>query len=152
MPKYLLERIQWWEFIDLAELVPPQSVHDHMIDTQARFTLFELIRLKRKQTTYTVYVAVLLQRFPEQRSEVLAYLLTIIRWPSSMTGCSGELMIPTFGSPPQGLEIENGQRWTSTCTPRFFTGPAKAVACCHVCDSTQHLAANFPGFNSTTSC
>ena len=27
---------------------------------------------------------------------------------------------------------------------RFFTGRAKAVACCHVCDSTQHLAANCP--------
>ena len=98
VPKSLLERIQWWEFIDLAELVPPQSVHDQMIDTQARFTLFELIRLKRKQTTYTVYVAVLLKKFPEQRSELLPYLLAIIRWPS-----------------------------------------------------TQHLAANFPGLNSTTS-
>ena len=49
VPKSLIERIQRWEFIDLAELVPPQSVHDQMIDTQARFALFELIRQKRKE-------------------------------------------------------------------------------------------------------
>jgi hypothetical protein len=69
VPISLLERIQRWEFIDLAELVPLQSVHDQMIDTQARFALFELIRPKRKQIesitewtkAYTVYVAALLQ-------------------------------------------------------------------------------------------
>ena len=81
VPKSLFERIQRWEFIDLAELVPPLSVHDQMIDNQARFALFELIPPKRKQIesitqwtkAYTVYIAVLLQKFPEQANELLAY-------------------------------------------------------------------------------
>ena len=68
VPKSLIERVQRCEFIDLAVLVPPQSVHDQMIETQARFALFEVIRPKRKQIesimewtkAYIVYVAALL--------------------------------------------------------------------------------------------
>ena len=65
---------QLWEFIDLAQLVPPQSVHDQTIDTQARFALFDVICPKRKQSitertkAYTVYIAALLQKFMEQAS------------------------------------------------------------------------------------
>ena len=76
VPKSLLEKIRRWEFIDLAELMPPQSVHDQMIDTQAKFALFELIRPKRKQIesitewtkAYTVYIAALLQNSRSRRA------------------------------------------------------------------------------------
>ena len=42
VPKSLLERLQRREFIDLAKLMPPPSIHDLMIDTQARFALSPL--------------------------------------------------------------------------------------------------------------
>ena len=43
------------------------------------------------------------------------------------------------GWPPQRLEIE-WSKVNADLYTRFFTGRAKAVACCHACDSTQHLA------------
>ena len=149
VPKSLLEMILRWEFIDLAELVPSQSLHDQMIDTQARFALFELIRPKRKQIesitvwtkAYTVYVATLLRKSPEQASELLAYQLTIIKAAQQYDGLQWRAYDTHF----RVAAAATGNRgWSKVDVDLFFTGRAKAVACCHVCDSTQHLAANCP--------
>ena len=52
VPKRLVERIQKWEYVDLAELLPSQSLHDQIVDSRARFTLFpgyEIVRPKKRQ-------------------------------------------------------------------------------------------------------
>jgi hypothetical protein len=150
VPISLLERIQRWEFIDLAELVPLQSVHDQMIDTQARFALFELIRPKRKQIesitewtkAYTVYVAALLQKFQEQARELLAYQLTITKAAQQYDGLQWRAYDTHF----QVAATATGKReWSKVDVylyTRVFMGRVKLVACCHVCDNTQHLAVN----------
>ena len=152
VPKSLLERVQRWEFIDLAELVPPQSVHDQMIDTQARFALFEVIRPKRKQIesitewtkAYTVYVAALLRKFREQASELLAYQLTIIKAAQQYDVLQWRAYDTHFRVAAAATGNRQWSKVDVDLYTRFFTGRAKAVACCHVCDSTQHLAANYP--------
>ena len=86
LPKTLLESIQRWEFVDLVELLPAPSVHDALANTSARFTLFpgcELVRPNRRQIesitdfvkAFTVFMAAVLQKYPAQTSELLAYQL-----------------------------------------------------------------------------
>lgn len=76
--------------MDLAELLPAPTAYDEIMNPPAKFTLFpgcEILRPKRRQIesiiewvkAFTVYSAALLQKFPEQRNELLAYQLTIIK-------------------------------------------------------------------------
>ena len=69
--------------------------------------------------SYTVYIAALLRKFPEQASELLAYQLTIVKAAQQYDGLQWRAYDATFGWPLQRLEIENGQRWTLTCTLGF---------------------------------
>ena len=88
VPKSLLEKIQRWELIDLVELLPAPTLHDELASTPAKLTLFpgcELVCPKRRQIesilewikAFTVYMAALLQKYPAQANELLAYQLTI---------------------------------------------------------------------------
>ena len=91
VPKALMEKIQRWEFIDLAELLPSCNIHEASASQQvARFSLFtgcEFVRPKRKQIedildwvqAFTIYTAAIVQKHPETIAELLSYQLTIIK-------------------------------------------------------------------------
>ena len=89
VPKQLQEKIQHWEYVNLAELMPTPSTYDEFASPPAKFTLFpgcEIQRPRRRQIesiidwvkAFTVYSAALLQK---QRNELLACQLTIIKAP-----------------------------------------------------------------------
>ena len=93
--KRLVERIQKWEYVDLAELLPSQSLHDQVVDSRARFTLFpgyEIVRPKKRQVesitdsvkAFTVFPAVVATTETTRVPELLAYQLTIIKAAQSM--------------------------------------------------------------------
>ena len=152
VPKSLFDKIQRWEFVDLAELLPSQSTHDQMIAAQSNFSWFELVRPKRRQIesitewskAYTVYTAVLLRRFPEQASELLAYHLLIIKAAQQYEGLQWRAYDTHFRV---SAAASGNREWSKVDVDlytRFFTGKAKSVSCCYICDSTLHLAANCP--------
>ena len=130
VPKSLFDKFQWWEFMDLAELLLSQSTHNQMIAAQSNFSWFELVHPTRRQIesitefskAYMVYTAVLLKRFPKQASELLAYRLLIIKAASTRAAVEG-LRHPFPG-------VSNGVREPrvvqSGCGPihPFFTGKA----------------------------
>ncbi len=92
VPKKLLDRMIWWEFVDLAELLPQSSAHNAAtpeVDPH-RFMLFlgcEFIKPKKRQINsisdwvraFTVYVAAMAAKFPEAVRELLAYQLAVMR-------------------------------------------------------------------------
>ena len=112
VPKQLLEKIQHWEYVDPAELLPAPSTYDECANPPVKFTLFpgcEILRPRRRQIesiidwvkAFTVCSAALLQKHPDQRNELLAYQLTIIRAAQQYDGLNGGLMTLTFALPQQ---------------------------------------------------
>ena len=89
VPKALLEKIQRWEYVDMADLLPAQNSHDAFANSPARFPLFsmEFVRPKRRQISsvvewvqaFTVYTAAITQKHPSAIIELLACQLTIIK-------------------------------------------------------------------------
>ena len=93
VPKALLDKIQRWEFVDLAELLPTSSIHDaasmgsHEATRYPLFAGWEFVRPKRRQVetilewvqAFTIYSAALAQKHTEAIPELLAYQLTIIK-------------------------------------------------------------------------
>ena len=126
VPKSLFDKFQWWEFMDLAELLLSQSTHNQMIAAQSNFSWFELVHPTRRQIesitefskAYMVYTAVLLKRFPKQASELLAYHLLIIK-AASTRGCSGGLTTPISGCQQRRQGTASGPKWMWTYTPVF---------------------------------
>ena len=131
----------------MGELLPAQSVHDHLADAQAQFTLFpgcEFLRPRRPQLetitdwvkAFTIYVAVLLQRFPESTTELLAaQQYNGLQWQAYDTHFR-------VGAAATGNRIWS--RLDMDLYTRFLTGRAKTVACCRSCDSTQHITTDCP--------
>ena len=131
VPKSLVEKIQKWEYVDLADLLPAQSLHDQMTNSRARFTLFpgcELVRSKRRQIepitewvkALSVFMVVVAMKEP---ALVLAYQLTIIKAAQSYDGlqCRG-LTTLILGWRRRRSAIGPGLNSMWTFTPGFSPG------------------------------
>ena len=149
VPKQLLEKIQRWEYIDLVELLPAPTVYDEMVNAPAKFTFFpgcEILRPKRRQIesivdwvkAFTVYCAALLQKHPEQRNELLAYQLTIIKASQQYDGLQWRAYDTHFRVSAAATGSKSWSKLDTDLYTRFFTGRAKLVSTCSSCDSTQH--------------
>jgi hypothetical protein len=152
VPKSLLERIQKWEYVDLAHLLPAQSLHDQVSETRAMFTLFpgcELVRPKKRQiqsimewvNTFTVFTAAVALKDPAQVVEFLAYQLT--KAAQSYNGLQWRAYDTHFRVANAPGNKARSKLDIDLYT-RYFTGRARTVLCCTVCDSSQNTAANFP--------
>jgi hypothetical protein len=120
-PKTLLDKIERFEFIDLAELLPSNSWHDQITEARAKFTLFpgcELVKPKRKQLetitewvkAFLIYMAAIAQKHSSMVTELLAYQLTTIK--EYTTVCSGGPMIHISEWPPRRQVTGHGPSWT----------------------------------------
>ena len=155
VPKSLVEKIQKWEYVDLADLLPAQSLHDQMTNSRVRFALFpgcELVRSKRRQIesitewvkAFTVFTAVVAMKEPALVSELLAYQLTIIKAAQSYDGLQWRAYDTHFRVAAAATGNRSWSKLDVDLYTRFFTGRAKMVVCCSLCDSSQHTAANCP--------
>ena len=91
IPQRLLEKLQRWEFADLAELRPlgANEALNPEPDPQRYIILpgLEVSRPKKKQVTdiiswtqcFLVYIAIMHQKFPDKVPKMIAYMLTILR-------------------------------------------------------------------------
>lgn len=154
IPKQLLHKIRNWEYIDLAELLPAASTPPTDV-APARFSLFpgcEVVRQKKRQITsiadwvqaFAVYMAAIVSEHPSATLELLAYMLTIIKASQQYDG----LYWRSYDTNYRITAAASGNRqWSKLDTDlytRFFTGRAKPIASCSVCDSTSHQATDCP--------
>ena len=83
IPKTLLDKIERFEFIDLAELLPSNPWRDQITEALAKFTLFpgcELVKPKLMQLeiiaewvkAFSVYMAAIVQKHSSMVTELLA--------------------------------------------------------------------------------
>lgn len=157
IPKAMLDKIQRWEFVDLVDLLPAPSTYDAMANStsQAHFTLFpgcELVRPKRRQIlsivewvqAFTVYTAAIVQKFPAAVNELLAYQLTIIKSAQQYDGLQWRAYDTHFRISAAATGNRQWSRLDTDLYTRFFTGRAKLVSPCSLCDSTTHSAADCP--------
>ena len=81
--KQLQEKIQRWEYVDLADLLPAPSTYDSLVTTPARFAFFpgcEFVRPRKQQIesildwvqVFVVFSAALAKKHPEAMMELLA--------------------------------------------------------------------------------
>ena len=87
----MLEKLQRWEFADLAELclLGANEALNPEPDPQQYIILsgLEVSRPKKKQVTdiitltqcFLVYIAIMHQKFPDKVPKMIAYMLTILR-------------------------------------------------------------------------
>lgn len=157
IPKALLEKIQRWEFTDLVDLLPAPSTYDAVANSspQAQFVLFpgcELARPKRRQIlsivewvqAFTVYTAAIVQKFPAAVNELLAYQLTIIKSAQQYDGLQWRAYDTHFRISAAATGNRQWSRLDTDLYTRFFTGRAKLVSACSLCDSTTHSASDCP--------
>ena len=155
VPKATVERIYKWQYVDLADLLPAPSLHDQSAEPGTRFSLFpgfELVRPKKRQIetivewtkAFTVLTAVVASREPAQVAELLAYQLTIIKASQSFDGLQWRAYNTHFRVAAAATGNKTWSKLDVDLYTRVFTGRAKLVHCCSVCDSTTHSAANCP--------
>ena len=120
-----------------------------------RFTLFpgcEFIRPKRKQIRtisdwvqdFMIYTAALSKRHPSATLELLAHQLTIIKASQQCDGLfwrAYDTLLHQRSSHREQNLVPLGHR---PVHQGFFTGRAKQVTLCSVCDSTGHMAPDCP--------
>ena len=158
LPKKLLTKIRNWEYIELADLLPaPHSAGDPYGNgpPAARFPLFpgcEVVRHKRRQITsisqwtqaFTIYTAALVSVHLSATLELLAYMLTIIRASQQYDG----LCWRSYDTNYRIAAAASGNRsWSKLDTDlftRFFTGRARTVNPCTVCDALTHTSTDCP--------
>ena len=158
LPKKLLTKIRNWEYVELADLLPaPHSAGDPYGNgpPAARFPLFpgcEVVRHKRRQITsisqwtqaLTIYTAALVSVHPSATLELLAYMLTIIRASQQYDG----LCWRSYDTNYRIAAAASGNRsWSKLDTDlftRFFTGRARTVNPCTVCDALTHTSNRLP--------
>ena len=156
IPKTLLDKIQRLEFVDLAELLPSNSWHDQITEAHTtKFTLFlgyELVKPKRKQLesiidwvkAFSVYTAAVVQKHPSMVTELLAYQLTIIKASQQYDGLQWRAYDTQFRVAAAATGNRSWSKLYVDLYTRFFTGHAKTVICCSVCDSSSHSSASCP--------
>ena len=158
IPKPLLDKIWRWEYIDIAELLPASSGAQDatLLDSPPpRFTLFpgcEFIRPKRRQILtigdwvqgFTIYTAALSKRHPSATLELLAYQLTIIKASQQYDGLFWRAYDTHYRVNAAATGNKTWSRLDTDLYTRFFTGRAKQVTLCSICDSTGHTAPDCP--------
>ena len=158
IPKPLLDKIWRWEYIDIAELPPASSGAQDatLLDSPPpRFTLFpgcEFIRPKRRQILtisdwvqgFTIYIAALSKRHPSATLELLAYQLTIIKASQQYDGLFWRAYDTHYRVNAAATGNKTWSRLDTDLYTRFFTGRAKQVTLCSICDSTGHTAPDCP--------
>ena len=157
LPKQLLDKIHRWEYVDLVDLLPSTSSHDASIPepSSPRFLLFpgcEFVRHKKRQIAniadwiqaFTVYVAAMSTKYPEATLDLLAYQLTIIKASQQYDG----LYWRAYDTHYRVNAAASGNRkWAKLDTDlytRFFTGRARELQVCNICDSSSHTAVSCP--------
>ena len=141
VPKKLIAQMHGFKYIELADLLPPQDVHEGLVPethTQ-RYSFFpgwELVRPKRCQITdivdwvcaYSTYMACMAQRAPQFIPEMIAHLLTVVRASKEYEGLYWRC-----------------RRWTMTCRVRSLRGgqnaaetPAKRVTASNTARNSAH--------------
>ena len=120
IPQCLLEKLQRWEFADLAELYPlgANEALNPEPDPQRHIILpgLEVSRPKKKQVTdiiswtqcFLVYIAIMHQKFPDKVPKMIAYMLTILRAQQEFEDPGG-VTITTIDSRQQLLATKTGQ-------------------------------------------
>ena len=136
VPKSFVEKIQKWEYVVVADLLPAQSLHDQMTNSRARFTLFPGCEL-------VCFTAVVTMKEPALVSELLAYQL-IIKAAQSHDGLQWRAYNTYFWVAAAAISNRSWSKLDVDLYTRFLTGRAKMVVCCSPCESSQHTAANCP--------
>ena len=112
----------------------------------------EILRPKRRQIesivdwvkAFTVYCAALLQKHPEQRNELLAYQLTIIKASQQYDGLQWRAYDAHFQVSAAATSNKSWSKLDTDLYTQFFTGRAKLMSTCLSCDSTQHTHLHCP--------
>jgi len=152
----MLDKIQRWDYVDLAELLPSANIHDAAASVQSpRFSLFagwEFVRPKRKQIdtildwvqAFSIYMAALVAKFPEVTTELISYQLTIIKAAQQYDGLQWRAYDTHYRINAAATGLRHWSKLDTDLYTRFFTGRARAIACCSICDSTMHQAPDCP--------
>ena len=157
IPRKLLDKMHRWEYIDLAELLPQTSAHDAAtpeVDPH-RFVLFpgcEFIKPKKHRIesisewvkAFAIYTAAMGNKFVEAIPEMLAYLLVIVNASEQYDGMYWRTYDTHFRVNAAATGNRQWARLDIDLYTRFFTGRAKAVASCSICDATAHSADRCP--------
>ena len=155
IPTKLLKKMHNWEYIELSQLLPQSSSHDAAMDAQrfALFPGFELVRVKPQKMIanigdwmkcFTTYVVAMAIKFPESVTEMLAYQLVIIKASQQYDGLYWRVYDIHFRV---NAAASGNRKWSQLDTDlytRFFTGRAREVPYCLLCDAISHTDAQCP--------
>ena len=156
--KYLLQKVRRWEFIELSELLPSANQSDNASTTSSpapRFSLFpgcEIVRPKKRQIVsitdwvqaFLVYTTTLVSEYPEATVQLLAYMLTIIKASQQYDGLYGHSYDTNYRITAAASGNHDWSRLDTDLYTRFFTGHAKPMSACFICNSLSHAARDCP--------
>ena len=158
IPKKLVTKIRNWEFVDLAELLPstnPLETAAFHGPPSGRFALLpglDVVRQRRKQIltigdwilAFAAYTATLVSQHPAATLEMLAYMMTIIRASQQYDGLHWRAYDYHYRLTAAASGNKNWSRLDTDLFTRFFTGRARSVSACALCDSLIHGTSDCP--------
>ena len=156
IPQRLLEKLQRWEFADLAELRPLGATEalNPDPDPQRHIILpgLEVSRPKKKQVTdiiswtqcFLVYIAIMHQKFPDKVPKMIAYMLTILRAQQEFEDPGWRIYDHNYRLKAAASGNQNWAELDPHLYSQCFTGRAKKVPACAKCNSFRHAQEDCP--------
>ncbi len=142
-PAKLASRIQAWEFVEMAELLPEfwaqKADREGAQHPSAGRRKCPVTELNTWMQCFVVYVGVMAAKHLEAMPELIAYMVAIIR---ASEDYSGQAWV-RYDAAYRRLAAANGNRAWSRINPSLFflcfTGKAQAARRCDLClSAAQH--------------
>ena len=143
VPERLVSRIQKWEFIDMAELLPEALVSARTVNQSTA----ALVHRKRPVTDiltwvqcFGVYVGILAKQFPDSVPELMSYMITIIKASRNYEGLAWVNYDTLYRRRAAATNCRSWSQINPSLFPLCFTGKGQNSQQCDLCGDTSHRA------------
>ena len=146
LPDKLVARIRRWEFIDMAELHP-------YVEAEIAAEVGNPSQGMKKQPVtdiltwlqcFGIYVGVLAKQYPEVVSELMAYMVVIIKASQRYTGLAWANYDTLYRRQAAAKKCREWSRTNGSLFNLCFTGQVKNTEQCSQCGATSHATGKCP--------
>jgi len=153
VPKRLYNRMVAWEFVDLAELRPHGALEATQESDQQKLLVmpahgFQVSKARKKPIKeintwvqcFVVYMVAVAKKHPSALSEMVAYMLTIMKAAQEFEDPAWILYDAAYRDKAAATNTKTWSQIDTGLYNQIFTGRARQLRVCKHCSSTSHLS------------